>query len=98
MQEAGGQADPQGLEQALGGAAGIQGWLGLGETAAENASAAGMLAARQRHRGVGLELQHLPGLEFLSAKASAAREYAPSCASCCLLLMSAPAVAGLAWS
>ena len=40
----------------------------MSETAAEQASAAGMLAARQRHRGVALELQHLPGLEFLSAK------------------------------
>ena len=60
------------LEQALGGVLGIQGWLGQTDAAAEYVSAAGMLAARQKHRGVGLELQHLPGVEYLAAKARTA--------------------------
>ena len=76
-------SEPQTLEEALGGAAGIPGWLGLAETAAENASAAGMLAARQKHRGVALELHHLPGLEHLSVRVR--RGPALSCPCSCSL-------------
>ena len=43
-------------------------WLGPTEAAVEAASAGGMLAARQAHRGVALDLQHLPGLHFLSSR------------------------------
>ena len=43
-------------------------WLGPTEAAVDAASAGGMLAARQAHRGVALDLQHLPGLQFLSSR------------------------------